>query len=164
LPPYLGLIESRDGGRTWSVVSLAGQADFHVLRAVDDRVYGYDAPTRRLLPSLDGGKTWVERVSPGQVIDLAVNPDDATHLLASTQSGLLTSADGGRTWEPLGPERALLAWPTARALYVLGASGATYVSTDGGRSLTPRGDVEDWPAALSAGRDGFSSSLFGMEQ
>ena len=33
LPPFLGLIESRDAGRTWRAVSLQGEADFHVLRS-----------------------------------------------------------------------------------------------------------------------------------
>jgi len=30
-PSSLGLIESTDGGQTWNSVSLAGEADFHVL-------------------------------------------------------------------------------------------------------------------------------------
>ena len=33
LPGNLGLIESRDGGRTWKNISLLGEADFHVLEA-----------------------------------------------------------------------------------------------------------------------------------
>jgi hypothetical protein len=84
LPPHLGLIASRDGGRTWESVSLAGDADFHVLRVVEDLIYGYDAATAMLLVSQDGGKSWTERVSPGEVIDLAVNPGDARHLPTKT--------------------------------------------------------------------------------
>src|ERR671919_1083814 len=33
LPPFLGLIESRDAGRTWEPISLLGERDFHVLAA-----------------------------------------------------------------------------------------------------------------------------------
>lgn len=33
LPPFLGLIESRDAGRSWDAVSLQGEVDFHVLEA-----------------------------------------------------------------------------------------------------------------------------------
>ncbi|MDQ3702378.1 MAG: exo-alpha-sialidase, partial [Chloroflexota bacterium] len=33
LPPLLGLIESKDAGQTWQPRSLAGQSDFHALRA-----------------------------------------------------------------------------------------------------------------------------------
>jgi photosystem II stability/assembly factor-like uncharacterized protein len=154
LPPHLGLIESRDGGRSWEAVSLAGDADFHVLRVVRDLVYGYDAATERLLVSRDGGRSWAERASPGELIDLAANPVDARHLVATTSGGLVTSEDGGRTWDALGFERALLAWPDERMLYLLGADGEMYVSADGGWSLTPRGHVGGAPAALSADHDG----------
>lgn len=57
LPAALGLIESRDGGRTWQPVSLLGQADFHVLRAAGERVYGFDPASGMLLASGDGGRT-----------------------------------------------------------------------------------------------------------
>jgi hypothetical protein len=48
LPPLLGLIESTDGGASWETISLLGEADFHVLRSADERVYGYD-PSRSVL-------------------------------------------------------------------------------------------------------------------
>jgi photosystem II stability/assembly factor-like uncharacterized protein len=121
---------------------------------VEDLIYGYDAATAKLLVSQDGGKSWTERVSPGEVIDLAVNPADARHLVVTTRSGLVTSQDGGRTWDSLGFEHALLAWPGERTLYLLGADGEMYLSADGGRSLTPRGPVGGTPAAISADRDG----------
>ena len=38
LPPLLGLVESDDGGVTWTSRSLLGDADFHALEAVGDRV------------------------------------------------------------------------------------------------------------------------------
>jgi len=49
LPPFLGLIESRDAGESWQARSLRGRADFHVLEASGQRVYGYgsDWETRR---------------------------------------------------------------------------------------------------------------------
>ena len=42
LPPNLGLIESRNGGRSWENISLLGKADFHVLRSAGATVYGVD--------------------------------------------------------------------------------------------------------------------------
>ncbi|MBA3381046.1 MAG: exo-alpha-sialidase, partial [Actinobacteria bacterium] len=60
LPPLLGLIESTDKGRSWESISLLGDADFHVLRAAGERVYGYDASNDRLLVSADAGRTWEE--------------------------------------------------------------------------------------------------------
>ena len=41
LPPFLGLIQSSDAGRTWEPVSLLGKRDFHVLEAAGERIYGY---------------------------------------------------------------------------------------------------------------------------
>jgi hypothetical protein len=41
LPPFLGLIQSTDAGRSWSPVSLLGERDFHVLEATGERIYGY---------------------------------------------------------------------------------------------------------------------------
>ena len=34
LPPFLGLIESRDAGQSWRPVSLLGKVDFHLLEVV----------------------------------------------------------------------------------------------------------------------------------
>lgn len=50
LPPYLGLIESADPGRSWEAVSLQGKVDFHVLEARGGRRiygYGFDFETRQ---------------------------------------------------------------------------------------------------------------------
>jgi hypothetical protein len=150
MPPLLGLIESRDGGRTWEPISLAGEADFHVLRLRGKRIYGYDAANGRLLVSLDRGRTWNQRNAPGEVVDLAADPANGERLLASTTEGLAFSEDGGRAWERLGASRGLLAWPAARALYLVAPDGVVYASADGGRSLTPRADVGGKPAAMFA--------------
>src|SRR6266540_3629710 len=74
--PLLGLIESRDGGKTWRSVSLLGEADFHVLHAAKGEVYGFDAANGRLLTSGDGGGSWAERTAPEPLIDLAADPTD----------------------------------------------------------------------------------------
>jgi hypothetical protein len=42
LPPHLGLIESTDAAETWKPLSLQGEADFHAIEIVGDRIYGYD--------------------------------------------------------------------------------------------------------------------------
>lgn len=65
LPPALGLIESRDGGKTWRSLSLQGEADFHVLPAAfaaDGKGNLYFArPDGSVDASADGGQTWVPR-------------------------------------------------------------------------------------------------------
>jgi hypothetical protein len=147
-PPLLGLIQSNDGGETWQPVSLRGEADFHVLRFVGERVYGYDASNNRLLASTDNGRSWDERTTPAPLVDLAADPARRGHLLAAGQGGLFRSNDDGRTWGALGEAPGLLAWPTERALYLVDGAGAVYVSADAGNSLTPIGEIGGEPAAF----------------
>jgi photosystem II stability/assembly factor-like uncharacterized protein len=149
-PPLLGLIESKDGGISWEPISLLGEADFHVLRFLGDRVYGYDASNNRLMVSRDEGKTWNELRVPSPLVDLAANPADPTHLLAATELGLHFSKDGGRRWDLMSLEQGLLAWPTEGTLYLVAADGAVNVSENAGRRLTSVGDIGGEPAALVA--------------
>jgi hypothetical protein len=153
-PPLLGLIRSKDDGRTWTPVSLSGEADFHVLRYLGNRVYGYDATNDRLMVSGDAGKTWTEHQPPAPIVDLAADPDDQDHIVATTAGelpgtqGLQESGDGGETWTKLGDPVGLLVWPSAQRLYLVDASGFVSVSSDGGRSFNIVGDVGGQPAAF----------------
>ena len=148
-PPLLGLIESNDRGEDWNSISLLGEADFHVLRAVGSLVYGYDVTNARLMVSTNGGREWMER-RPPPVIDLAPNPTNPTHLVASTEQGLLVSRDSGERWSPLGDGLGLLAWPTPKALYLVTGAGDVLRSNDGGRRWTRAGQIGGQPAALLA--------------
>lgn len=149
LPPNLGLIESRDGGDTWESLSLLGEADFHALRLAGERVYGFDATHGRLLASEDGGGTWSERATPGVLLDLAPDPDDPDHLVATGEQGLLRSRDGGRSWEPIGAAVGLLAWPEGGPLYLVDGGGALLVSADG-EAWQRAGEIGGEPVALLA--------------
>ena len=153
LPPLLGLIRSADGGRTWDPVSLLGKADFHVLRAAGRRVYGFDSTKARLLVSGDGGRSWDERTPPEPLVDLAIDPRRAEHVVASGEGGLFTSSDAGRRWRPLGRDRAgLLVW--ADALYLVDGRGKVQRSADAGRVWARVGAVGGQPAAFaSSGRE-----------
>jgi hypothetical protein len=153
LPPLLGLIESRDAGLTWQPISLLGEADFHVLRSVGERVFGYDATNRRLLLSRDAGRTWIERTPPARLIDLAVDPGRPAHLVASSGSVLFSSTDEGRTWRVSGDRAGLLAWPSREALYLVDARGRVFRSSDGGRRWAPVGAIGGQPAAFLADGD-----------
>lgn len=148
-PPLLGLIESRDRGRAWESVSLLGQADFHVLRAVGGRVYGYDATNERLMVSTDAGRSWTERRPPA-VLDLVADPARPTRLVAATERGLLASDDSGASWQALGDDLGLLAWPAPDALYLLTGAGVVLRSGDGGRSWDRAGEIGGQPAAFLA--------------
>ena len=86
-PSSLGLIESRDRGRTWRPVSLEG-SDLHLLRAAGEAVYAFDGELR---VSRDGGRSWEERSAPAGLIDLAIDPARGDRVLASTESGVQVS-------------------------------------------------------------------------
>lgn len=152
LPPLLGLIESTDEGRSWTPISLLGEADFHVLRSAGESVYGYDSSGDRLLASADAGRTWRELERPAPLVDLAVDPDDESHLLAAGASdiaqGLYESRDRGQTWERIGDSLGYLAWPEPDALFLVDGAGDVYRSADHGARFERRGSTGGQPAAF----------------
>jgi photosystem II stability/assembly factor-like uncharacterized protein len=149
-PPLLGLIESLDSGASWKPVSLLGEADFHVLRAVGKRVYGYDVSNARLMISRDGGKTWVQRKPKAQVLDFVPDPAAGDRLLATTEAGLLASPDAGATWRQIGSEVGLLGWPVRNRLYLVAANGDVLLSSTHGRRWRRVGTIGGRPAAFLA--------------
>jgi len=149
-PPQLGLIESRDGGQEWTPVALSGQADFHVLRAAGDRVYGVDSGSGRLLVSEDRGRTWAIGGLSGPALDVAVHPDDDRRLLATTERGLEASSDAGATWRVVGPEIGMLAWSAPDELHLIDPDGTVFASGDEGRTWRQRGELGSAPVALTA--------------
>lgn len=161
-PPFLGLIESTDAGRTWEPLSLRGKSDFHVLRAAGQYVYGFgsDWETRRaqFLVSSDRGRTWDAREVPEPLIALAVHPDDPQRLFASGERGLHESADGGRRWARRPGEAGLLDWNGANQLILVTGGGEALASPDG-TTWTAAGNVGGQPAAFEAERDGLYVAL-----
>lgn len=160
-PPNLGLIRSDDGGRSWSSVSLSGEADFHVLRSAGQRVYGFDAGNARFLVSANAGRDWQELELPDLMIDLAIDPTAATHLVTATESGLYRSANGGKNWRLLTDETAgLLAWSREGALYLLDGVGDVQRSKDGGKRWKKVGSIGGQPVAFaSAGEHDLYAAL-----
>lgn len=150
-PPALGLLESRDRGRTWKVLALSGRADLHVLRASDNTVYAYDGALR---VSRDGGRTWLGRRAPGQLIDLAIDPGNADRVLASTSDGIQLSTDGGRTWRSTSLRvPVLLAWGNTRPSAIDG-DGGIHAGGSNGRDWRRSGSWQGQPAAFAASADG----------
>jgi len=149
-PPNLGLIESRDGGRSWETLSLAGEADFHILRFAQGQVSGYNGLTGKLMVSEDGGESWSERTPPPGIIDLVPHPDDPRRILASTERGLAISKDAGETWQPFEGEIGLLAWPRRHSLYLIDAFGRVKVSDGGGNRWRSVGRIGGQPVAFAA--------------
>lgn len=148
-PSLLGLIESDDAGRTWSAVSLSGEADFHVLRAAGRRVYGVNSIDGALLVSEDRGRTWTRSAPPGAVVDLAIDPKDPDHVVISGDGGLSRSEDAGRTWKRLGVDLVgLLVWNSR--LVLVDAEGGVHASDTDGRRFAAVGRVGGRPAAAAA--------------
>ena len=150
-PTSLGLIESRDRGRSWRSLSLEG-ADLHLLRAAEEAVYAFDGQLRA---SRDGGRSWQERAAPDGLIDLAVDPADGDRVLASTEAGVQTSQDGGRSWRGTSLRApVLLAWAMPERPAAIAGDGTVRTSPDGGRTWTRAGTAEGELAAFGADGEG----------
>jgi hypothetical protein len=157
-PPLLGLVESRDAGRTWRSLSLLGEADFHALVAAHGRVWGADATSGRVLVSSDQHRWQVLASQP--LASLAVSPIDPDVLLGVGEQGLVHSRDGGRGWQPLaGPPLVLVSWIDPAAAWGATADGQVYRSTDAGRSWSLAGKAGGQPAALLAAASGLYVAL-----
>lgn len=162
LPPFLGLIESRDGGESWRPVSLLGKRDFHLLEAAGRFVYGYgsDFETRAagLLVSGDRGRSWSERRVPEPLISLAVDPSTPARLVAAGQRALYLLDARGRSQVVLGGGPVgLLAFAAdgrrvVERLVVLDGAGRVWRSRD--RRWETVGEIGGEPAALETGRAG----------
>ncbi len=159
LPPNLGLIESRDGGKTWKNISLLGEADFHVLESSRGKIYGFDGGSGKLKVSTNG-RSWQDRTPPAGVFGLAIDPTDAARVVASTEKGLFGSPDEGRAWRPLSDQLAgLLAWPAKDRLYLVDGQGQVFVSSDAGRNWQTQGAIGGEPAAFIAHEDELYAAL-----
>lgn len=159
LPPLLGLIESRDGGRTWKPVSLLGEADFHVLRASGRHVYGFDGAEGRFMASTNLGRAWQERDGAPAPFDLAIDPTNPKRVLASTEDGLQESRDEGRTWRQVSDQTALLGWASPERLFLLDQDGKVLLSPDGGRTAEVQGRVDGEPVSFMADDSGIYVAL-----
>jgi len=156
LPPFLGLIASRDAGKTWDAIALQGEVDFHVLEANGRRIYGYgsDWETRqpRFLTSENGGRSWQPLQAPGSLISLAISPDDPRALVASSETGVFRSDDAGRSWAKVdAPAAGFVVW-ISDGLILVGLDGRVLRATDlTGGSWRPLGSIDAQPAAVDTG-------------
>ncbi len=150
-PSHLGLIRSTDRARSWNPVSLLGKADFHVLRAQGKTVYGFDSRSARLLASTDAGRSWKTLVPPEALIDLAIDPKNPRHLLASGGAVLYESQDGGRSWKAIASGIAgHIAWPAPDRAYVADLAGSFLTAPRASGPWRSRGALGAPAAALLA--------------
>ena len=152
LPPFLGFMRSGDGGRTWTVVSRLGSADLHIIRRVGTTLYAWDAVLGAVLVSNDGGRRWLERFTPQElVLDMVVDPDDPKYLLISTEQQIYRSQDQGKAWRPFGRvQRARLAWRGTGELYRALKDGTWERSEDRGATWDKVGELPGEPWKIKA--------------
>ena len=153
-PPYLGLMESRDGGRSWSVLARFGIADLHAIRLAHGRIYAVDAVLGGvLMGSQSGRRTGSSAAPPTETgLDLAVDPGDPSRLVLSDRNGMHRSEDQGRSWRQIASGSLTAAGVARRAgrLYRADADGRVFTSDDGGTSFELADLVEGEPAKLAA--------------
>lgn len=151
LPPVLGLIHSRDAGKTWTAVSEVGDSDFHAIQLSGDVVVAglFDQPIVDV--STDGGRTFTGRGAPEPIVDLEVDPQRPEHWVASTVSGLFTSSNAGQAWRQREPvPHSHFAWARSDRLYRIDPGGPVKQSADGGVTWTDTGSTGGEPTALAA--------------
>ncbi len=148
MPDPVGLIETRDGGRNWEALSLAGESDFHALASAGDLVVGFDGALR----VTEDGVTWAD-LSPGvEVFALAVSDDGGT-VVATTQEGPVRSTDGGAGFDAVAdaPPLALVDWvPGSETVFGVAVDGGVYRSDDAGAGWERAGGLPGTPEALHA--------------
>jgi hypothetical protein len=159
--PLLGLIESRDAGRSWQPLSLLGEADFHALQVAHGLVYGYDATGQRLMVSADR-RRWQVR-STVELVGFAVSPTDPELVIGTTGRQLLRSTNGGRTWQLLqGPALLVLDWADEAGLWGISPDGQVWHSRDAARSWHRPGRVGGQPEALLADQGRLYAAVMGL--
>jgi photosystem II stability/assembly factor-like uncharacterized protein len=157
---HTGLLESRNGGRSWQPTALSGADAMNVRPAPGNtlQVAGHNV----YVESTDGGAHWAPVANDLPGLDLhafTIDPADPKHAWAwSVGYGLFESTDRGRHWAI----RQVGDWPVLVAIDAEGAASLLSVSsrglaksTDGGqnwRSLANPGGGQ--VASLAARPDG----------
>ena len=149
--PNLGLITSKDLGKTWTNVSLTGQTDFHALTVMtgggaEPGVFGIDSSKQRIQRSLDGGQTWGDGAALVARDLLAVGH----RLYATTRDGLAVSDDNGASFavDSIAPGLYLIAADQSGQLVGIDTSGKVWSKGADG-VWTMGGAVSGTPQAIA---------------
>ena len=168
LPPLMGLIESKDGGKSWESRSLLGDADFHALRATDDGTFGWNSSTTKVMSS-DDRKEWSTAKAETMLLDFAVDPQDGTRMIgtiAKSRTDLRTqiSTDGGNTWTELdgAPQLIRLAWIDPGTIWGFAPDGTVWQSDDDAQTWSKQGKAPGGPEAVEVTPDVITVAAAGV--
>lgn len=151
VPTNLGLLTSRDGGRTWGSKSLFGKADLHLLQPTAKGLWALDVARSCLAITNDFGTTWACKRLPGIITAIAVDPHDSTHGVAVTDHGLLETRNAGSSWRPAAfGDADAVTWAPDGTLY--GASRGSVRRARGGAGASETvGELDGPIVALGSG-------------
>jgi hypothetical protein len=149
LPRTVGLMETLDAGKTWSVLSTGRGPDFHALTSSHKGVLGYDG----VLRSSFDGEMWRQLAVAARPSSLAAAPD-GSRILATTASGVMLSTDQGSSWAPLhrAPPLLLTAWADNSTAAGVTGTGHLAVTTNAGTTWTTAKARIQSAQAISASR------------
>ena len=109
----LGLTRSADGGRSWKMLGLAGEVEFHFVAAgyISNALYVYNSEPNAVMPRagiyrkmgdrLVGWRAAAGRGLLGELAMLTAHPTESATIAAATTAGLFLSRDGGDEFKPL---------------------------------------------------------------
>lgn len=154
-----GLLETRDGGRSWQGTALRGADAMNVAPPADGffQIAGHNV----YMETTDGGQSWqnVPNNLPGLDLHAFVaDPTDPSHAWAlSAGFGLFETSDQGRTWELRQPGSwgALASFVEGGKTILVGVGSSGLArSDDGGGTWTALGQPNGQLASLAASADG----------
>lgn len=152
LPEPVGLIKSTDNGKSWEMLSRAGESDFHALTATDTGLVGFEG---KLMTTTDG-KAWSETARQFQPAVLAGTPTSSV-VLGTTQAGLMRSTDSGKSWSPVANAPVIqfvsfagAGGKAATTVAGISPSGTVYLSADAGLSWRETGSIDGGVETITA--------------
>lgn len=110
----IGLVKSTDGGKSWRRLTLAGEAEFHVMDVSFESgaIYVLNVAANSQMPkpgvyfSRDDGKSWKRCAVAGlppSIVRIAAHPILPSTIAVATESGIYLSQDFGESFHRIGP-------------------------------------------------------------